>query len=245
MPRANNRPANKMRPISLERNFTCHAEGSVLVSFGNTKVLCTASIEHKVPRFLQDKKQGWITAEYSMLPRATHTRSRREASHGKQTGRTVEIQRLIGRSVRAAVDLSLLGEHTITIDCDVLQADGGTRTAAISGGFVALQDAIRHLLHSGRLKTNPIRHHIAAISVGIVQGQPLLDLDYNEDSQCETDLNIVMNQHFQLLEVQGTAEKNPFNINELNDMLALSKIAVQDIVAAQQAVLTADEMCTA
>lgn len=200
------RTANQIRPVTITRNFTCHAEGSVLVEFGNTKVICNATVEEGVPRFMKGKGEGWITAEYSMLPRATHSRSGREAARGKQGGRTLEIQRLIARSLRAAVDLKLLGENTITLDCDVIQADGGTRTASITGACVALVDALTYMRSKGILKANPLKHMIAALSVGIYKGNAIADLEYTEDSAAETDMNVVMTETGKLIEVQGTAE---------------------------------------
>lgn len=237
MTRAAQRHANSLRPISFTRHFTKHAEGSVLVFFGETQVLCTASIEENVPPFLKGKGQGWITAEYGMLPRATHTRNRREASQGKQSGRTQEIQRLIGRSLRAAVDLTALGERQILIDCDVLQADGGTRTAAISGAFVALHDAIASLLAQNKLTHSPILHQIAAVSVGIVEGETRLDLDYAEDAGCDTDMNIVMNSADAFIEVQGTAEGAALTRPQLNSLLDVAHIGIKQIFAAQRLAL--------
>ena len=231
--RSNQRKNDELRPIQFQKQFTKHAEGSVLVSFGNTKVLCTASIDPSVPRFLKDSQQGWITAEYGMLPRSTHERMRRESSQGKQSGRTIEIQRLIGRSLRAAVNLEQLGQHTITLDCDVIQADGGTRTAAISGGFVALQDAIQFMLEHKMLKHNPIQHHIAAVSVGMLKGNAILDLDYPEDANCDTDMNVIMNDKGEFIEIQGTAEGMAFNQEQLNDMLTLAKTGITSIIEQQ------------
>ncbi len=235
--RPSGRTSNQLRPIQITRQFTNHAEGSVLIEMGETRVLCTASIEEGVPRFLKGKKQGWLTAEYGMLPRATHTRNNREAARGKQSGRTQEIQRLIGRSLRAAIDLNLLGEYTITIDCDVLQADGGTRTASISGGCIALVEAINGLIRKKEIKTNPIRHMVAAVSVGIYKGQPVLDLDYPEDSDAETDMNIVMNEESGIIEVQGTAEGATFNQEELMQMMSLGHQGVKEIIQAQKLAL--------
>lgn len=235
--RPSKRTADELRPISFERHFTQHAEGSVLVSFGDTKVICNASIVEGVPRFLRDSGQGWLTAEYGMLPRSTHERMDREAARGKQGGRTVEIQRLIGRSLRAAVDLSVLGPYTITVDCDVIQADGGTRTAAISGACIAVIDALRHLQRSGILKTDPLKHVIAAVSVGIYNGTPVLDLDYAEDSQAHTDMNIVMTDADSFIEIQGTAEGEAFHHTELTALIDLAKKGVQHIIAKQQATL--------
>jgi ribonuclease PH len=235
--RPSGRRPDEMRPVRFTPNFTRHAEGSVLVEFGDTRVLCTASIEGKVPQFLKGKSQGWVTAEYGMLPRATHTRTAREAAKGQQSGRTLEIQRLIGRSLRAVVDRSALGENTITIDCDVLQADGGTRTAAITGGYVALALAAGGLLRSGRIPRNPIHGQIAALSVGIVNGVAVLDLDYAEDSEAETDMNVVMNDAKGFVEVQGTAEGHAFQRNELDALLDLAGRGIERLLAAQAAVL--------
>ena len=235
--RPSGRAANELRTIEIIRQFTMHAEGSVLISFGNTKVLCTASVEQRVPPFLKGKGEGWVTAEYSMLPRSTHTRSQREAAKGKQGGRTLEIQRLIGRALRAAIDTKALGEHTITLDCDVIQADGGTRTASITGAFVALSDAIQAMLNKKMIKKNPLHGSIAAISVGIYNGTPVLDLDYNEDSSAETDMNVVMNEAGGFIEVQGTAEGHAFRQDELNAMLALAKEGITSIIEKQQAAL--------
>lgn len=231
------RSANQVRPVTLTRNYTKHAEGSVLVEFGDTKVLCTASIEEGVPRFLKGQGQGWITAEYGMLPRATHTRNAREAAKGKQGGRTMEIQRLIARALRAAVDLKTLGEFTITLDCDVIQADGGTRTASITGACVALADALNKLVASGKLKTNPMKGMVAAVSVGIVNGEALCDLEYVEDSAAETDMNVVMTEDGRIIEVQGTAEGEPFSHEELLTLLALARGGIESIVATQKAAL--------
>ncbi|MFL1908837.1 ribonuclease PH [Plesiomonas shigelloides] len=233
-----NRLASQVRPITLTRNFTKHAEGSVLVEFGETKVLCTATVEEGVPRFLKGKGQGWVTAEYGMLPRSTHTRNQREAAKGKQSGRTMEIQRLIARALRAAVDLTALGEYTITLDCDVIQADGGTRTASISGACVALADALNALVAKGSLKANPMKGMVAAVSVGIVDGEALCDLEYVEDSAAETDMNVVMMEDGRMIEVQGTAEGEPFSHEELLSLLALAKAGIADIIAAQKAALS-------
>lgn len=235
--RASGRALNEMRPVRLTPNFTRHAEGSVLIEFGDTRVLATASVENRVPPFLKGRGEGWITAEYGMLPRSTHTRSLREAARGKQSGRTLEIQRLIGRSLRAVVDRAALGERTITIDCDVLQADGGTRTASITGGYVALSLAIRELLRRDELAANPIHGQIAAISVGIVAGETLLDLDYGEDAQAETDMNIVMNEAGAFVEVQGTAEGHAFQRGELDRMLDLASHGIDVCLAAQREAL--------
>jgi ribonuclease PH len=235
--RASGRLTNQLRPITFTRDFTRHAEGSVLVCFGDTRVLCTASVEVGVPRFLKGKGEGWITAEYSMLPRATHTRNQREASKGKQGGRTLEIQRLIGRSLRAMVDMKKLGEHTITIDCDVLQADGGTRTAAITGGAVALVDALSFMLREKMIKQDPLTSLVAAISVGLVKGTPLLDLEYTEDVACDTDMNVVMTQHGGIIEVQGTAEGAAFSRQEATALLDLAEAGIAELVLAQQKAL--------
>lgn len=236
--RPSGRTSNQLRPIQITRNFTNHAEGSVLIEVGETRVLCNASLESGVPRFLKGKNQGWLTAEYGMLPRATHTRNNREAARGKQTGRTQEIQRLIGRSLRAAVDLELLGENTITIDCDVLQADGGTRTASITGACVALVDALNYMLRNNLVKTNPLKHMVAAISVGIYQGTPVLDLDYAEDSSAETDMNIVMNENKGIIELQGTAEDGAFTADELSEMMQLAHQGINEIIEIQKAALS-------
>ena len=235
--RASNRRPDQLRPITIERGVNKHAEGSALIRCGDTHVLCTASVDEKLPPFLRGKNQGWVTAEYGMLPRATHERTVREAARGKQQGRTVEIQRLIGRSLRAAVDLTALGERAITIDCDVLQADGGTRTAAISGGFVALADAIRTLIQQGRLKQNPLHGQLAAVSVGIYRGTPLLDLEYSEDSEAETDMNIVMNDGGGFIEVQGTAEGHAFRPEEMQAMMQLAQQGIREIMDIQKQAL--------
>ncbi|MDD1782039.1 ribonuclease PH [Enterovibrio sp. ZSDZ35] len=235
--RPSGREVGQIRPVTLTRHFTAHAEGSVLVAFGDTKVICTATVEEGVPRFLKGKGQGWITAEYGMLPRATHTRNRREAANGKQGGRTMEIQRLIARSLRAAVNLDKLGDYTITVDCDVIQADGGTRTASITGASVAMADALNKLVADGKLKENPMKGHVAAVSVGIFEGTPICDLEYVEDSQAETDMNVVMLEDGRMIEVQGTAEGEPFTADELNAMLSLATKGIQDIVAIQKASL--------
>ncbi len=236
MTRSNNRAADELRSISIIKDFTMHAEGSVLISCGNTKVLCNASIENKVPRFLKGQGQGWVTAEYGMLPRSTHSRMGREAARGKQSGRTQEIQRLIGRSLRAAIDLEKLGENTITIDCDVLQADGGTRTASVTGAFVALQEAIRQLMANGKLKENPIKFHIAAVSVGVVKDTPVLDIDYAEDSTAETDMNVVMDEHGRFIEIQGTAEGEPFSSEHLQQLLTLAQKGIHELIEEQRSV---------
>ena len=235
--RPSQRQPDQLRPVRLTRGFTCHAEGSVLVEFGATRVLCTASVEESVPGFLRGKGQGWVTAEYGMLPRATHTRSAREAAKGKQSGRTQEIQRLIGRSLRAVVDLAALGERQIVVDCDVLQADGGTRTAAITGACVAVHDALEGLVRAGKLPANPMRDFVAAVSVGIYQGQPVLDLDYPEDSDCETDMNVVMTGSGGFVEVQGTAEGSPFSRAELDALLDLAGAGIARLVAEQKRAL--------
>jgi ribonuclease PH len=237
--RPSGRQPDQMRDVKVTRNFTMHAEGSVLIEFGNTKVLCNASVTRGVPRWLRGSGSGWVTAEYGMLPRATNSRTDREASRGKQSGRTLEIQRLIGRSLRAAIDLNKLGENTITIDCDVLQADGGTRTASITGSYIALIDAINELKKdkNGALKGNPIKHQVAAISVGIYKGQAVLDLDYAEDSSAETDMNVVMTESGGFVEVQGTAEGAPYTQDELNSMLALARKGIEELTAIQKASL--------
>src|SRR3990167_9525393 len=235
--RPSGRAPNQLRDIQITRNYTCHAVGSVLVCFGNTKVICTASVEESVPRFLKGTGKGWVTAEYGMLPRATGTRNDREAARGKQGGRTLEIQRLIARSLRAAVDLKLLGENTIYIDCDVIQADGGTRTASITGGCVALVDALTHLLNKGRVKNDPLKRLIASVSVGVYKGTPVLDLDYPEDSGAETDMNVVMTQHGGLVEVQGTAEGEPFKREEMNAMMDLAEKGIKELFTLQQKAL--------
>ena len=235
--RPSGRTANQIRPVTITRHFTCHAEGSVLVEFGNTKVICNATVEEGVPRFMKGKGEGWITAEYSMLPRATHSRSGREAARGKQGGRTLEIQRLIARSLRAAVDLKLLGENTITIDCDVIQADGGTRTASITGACVALVDALTHMRSKGILKANPLKHMIAALSVGVYKGNAIADLEYLEDSDAETDMNVVMTETGKLIEVQGTAEGEPFSFEEMSEMLDLAKHGLRELFDIQKTAL--------
>jgi len=235
--RPSGRNPDQLRDVKITRNYTKHAEGSVLIEFGETKVLCNASVEPKVPGFLRGKGQGWVTAEYGMLPRSTGSRMGREAARGKQGGRTMEIQRLIGRSLRAAVDMKTLGEHTITIDCDVIQADGGTRTASITGAFVALADAVNYMLDNKMIESSPLNGHIASISVGIYQGMPVMDLDYAEDSNCETDMNIVMNDEGGFIEVQGTAEGAAYSADELNAMLALGKQAIDLLIEKQRAVL--------
>jgi ribonuclease PH len=235
--RPSNRMPDQLRPIRITRNFTRHAEGSVLIEFGDTKVLCNASVEERVPRFLLGRGQGWVTAEYGMLPRSTNERMGREAARGKQGGRTLEIQRLIGRSLRAAIDLQALGERSITLDCDVIQADGGTRTASITGAFVALSDAIDGLLASGSLDRNPLHGQVASVSVGIYQGTPILDLDYTEDSNAETDMNVVMNDAGAFIEVQGTAEGHAFHRHELDAMLALAERGISELMQIQRQAL--------
>ena len=235
--RPSGRAAGQMRTVSFTKNFTKHAEGSVLVAFGDTKVICTASVDNRQPRWIRDENQGWVTAEYGMLPRSTHGRMDREAARGKQSGRTQEIQRLIGRSLRACIDLQKLGPRTITLDCDVIQADGGTRTASISGAFVAMQLAIKELINNGTLDENPIHQNVAAISVGIFDGTPVLDLDYAEDSTAETDMNVVMDQAGRFIEIQGTAEGAPFSRDEMNALLALAEQGINEIIAAQNAVI--------
>ncbi|GAA5315209.1 MAG: ribonuclease PH [Candidatus Pelagadaptatus aseana] len=238
MQRPSGRSPEQLRPVRITRNFTCHAEGSVLVEFGNTKVICTASVEEGVPRFLRGQGQGWVTAEYGMLPRSTGTRMGREAARGKQGGRTVEIQRLIGRSLRAALDLEQLGDNTITIDCDVIQADGGTRTASITGACVALADAISFLKQNNRISGEPLKRMIASVSVGIYEGEAVLDLDYPEDSNAETDMNIVMADDGGIIEIQGTAEGEPFSEAEFASMMALAKQGITELNQLQQAALS-------
>jgi ribonuclease PH len=237
--RRNGRGADQLRPVRFTRRFTAHPEGSVLAEFGETRVLCTASVEEGVPPFLRGKAQGWVTAEYGMLPRATHTRAPREAARGKQTGRTQEIQRLIGRSLRAAVDLKGLGERTVLIDCDVLQADGGTRTAAITGSYLALAEACQTLVGRGLIAGSPLHGQIAAVSVGIVRGAPMLDLDYGEDSEAETDMNVVMNNGGAFVEVQGTAEGHAFRRHELDALLNLAASGIGELCALQAQMLGA------
>ena len=235
--RTGGRAADQLRPVRLTRGFTIHAEGSVLVEFGQTRVLCTASVEERVPPHKRGSGEGWVTAEYGMLPRATHTRGDREAARGKQSGRTQEIQRLIGRSMRAVFDLKKLGERTIQLDCDVLQADGGTRTASITGAFVAAHDAVAKLLAAGRIETSPITDYIAAISVGVYDGLPVLDLDYDEDSQCDTDMNVVMTGAGGFVEIQGTAEGAPFSRDEMNALLDLASDGINTLIAKQKEAL--------
>lgn len=231
------RQPDQLRPITIDRNFTRHAEGSVLVSFGDTRVLCTASVEDRVPPFLRGKNSGWVTAEYGMLPRSTNTRSAREAARGRQSGRTQEIQRLIGRSLRAVTNLAKLGERTITLDCDVIQADGGTRTAAITGAWVALHDAVDHLIQAGAMRDNPLSGQVASVSVGIHQQLPVLDLDYAEDSAAETDMNVVMDGEGRFIEVQGTAEGVPFTMQEMNRMLELAARGIEELMEHQRRAL--------
>lgn len=233
--RPSNRLNDQLRNIKIARQFIRHAEGSVLVEFGDTKVICTASVTTGVPPFLKDSGKGWVTAEYGMLPRSTHDRMQREAAKGKQAGRTQEIQRLIARSLRAAIDLTALGENTIIIDCDVIQADGGTRTASITGGCIALHNAIEYMRSKNLIMTNPFIQFVASVSVGIAQGEPILDLDYAEDSTAETDMNVVMTEHGGFIEIQGTAEKNIFKQEELDKMLALAKSGIQQLVEIQKA----------
>ncbi|MFP3036759.1 MAG: ribonuclease PH [Arsenophonus sp.] len=235
--RPENRKANQIRPIKITRQYTKYAEGSVLIELGNTKVVCNATIEEGVPRFLKGQSQGWITAEYGMLPRATNFRNMREAVKGKQTGRTIEIQRLIARSLRAAVDLKKISEYTIILDCDVIQADGGTRTAAISGACIALTDLLNKMVEEGRLKKNPLKSMVAAISVGIVDGNLICDLEYSEDSIAETDMNIIMMDNGKLIEIQGTAENKPFSYEDLLSLISLAKNALQSIFCAQKKAL--------
>jgi len=235
--RPSGRAADGIRHVTFTPDFTIHAEGSVLTEFGDTRVLCTATIEDRVPPWMRGKGNGWVTGEYGMLPRATHTRSAREAARGKQSGRTMEISRLIGRSLRAITDLGALGERTVTLDCDVLQADGGTRTASISGAYVALALAMQRMVESKKLKKNPLHGQVAAVSVGIYSGEVVLDLDYAEDSQAETDMNVVMNEAGRFIEVQGTAEGHAFSHEEMNRMMALAKTGIEHIVAVQNEVL--------
>jgi ribonuclease PH len=232
--RPSGRSNDQLRPVTITRNFTCHAEGSVLIEFGNTKVICNASFDSGVPGFLRGKGQGWVTGEYGMLPRSTGSRMRREASQNKQGGRTMEIQRMIGRSLRSVVNMGALGENTIVVDCDVIQADGGTRTASITGGFVALIDAVNKARADGLLETDPIKSMIASVSVGLHNGEPVLDLDYAEDSTAETDMNVVMNDKNHFIEVQGTAEGHPFTPDELNSMLALAQKGIGELFELQR-----------
>ena len=235
--RPSGRQANEIRQVSFTPDFTRHAEGSVLVEFGDTRVLCTASVEERVPMWMRGKNKGWVTGEYGMLPRATHTRSQREAARGKQSGRTQEIARLIGRSLRAITDLEALGERMVTVDCDVIQADGGTRTAAINGGYVALALAMQRLAGRKAVRKNPLHGRVAAVSVGIYRGEPVLDLDYDEDSEAETDMNIVMNEARRFIEIQGTAEGHAFSDDEFAEMIALAKLGIEHIIAAQDEAL--------
>lgn len=237
MLRPSGRKAEQLRPINITRNYTCHAEGSVLIEFGNTKVICNASVETGVPRFLRGEGQGWITAEYGMLPRSTGSRMSREASRGKQGGRTVEIQRLIGRSLRAAVDMEKLGENTLTIDCDVIQADGGTRTASITGACVAMADALEWMVRQGMVDSSPLKQMIAAISVGIYQGEAVIDLDYPEDSNAETDMNVVMTENGGFIEIQGTAEGEAFSEQQFQSMKELANTGIQQIISLQKQAL--------
>ena len=242
MNRANRRAADQMRPVCFDRGFTRHAEGSVLIAFGDTRVLCTASVDSTVPPFLRGRGRGWVTAEYGMLPRSTHTRMQREATRGRQGGRTLEIQRLIGRALRQAVDLDALGERTITIDCDVLQADGGTRTASITGGWVALADALDRLVRAGALSETPLIAQVAAVSTGIVDGQVLLDLDYSEDSRADTDMNVVMDNEGRFIEVQGTAEAAPFTEDELRQLTAVAADGINQLTELQNKARQSEQM---
>ena len=235
--RPSGRQPNELRTINITRNYTKHAEGSVLVEFGDTKVICTATVDNGVPKFLKGSGQGWVTAEYGMLPRSTGSRMRREASHGKQGGRTMEIQRLIGRSLRAVIDMEALGERTVTLDCDVIQADGGTRTASITGSYVALADAISAVSQTEEFKSDPLKGFVASVSVGIFEGTPVLDLDYAEDSNAETDMNVVMNDAGAFIEVQGTAEGHPFTPDELNSMTSLAQHGIEQLIAKQKEAL--------
>ena len=235
--RPSQRQSDQLRAVKITRNFTRHAEGSVLIEMGDTRVLCTASVEESLPPFLRGKGQGWVTAEYGMLPRSTHTRSAREAAKGKQTGRTQEIQRLIGRSLRAVTDLKALGERQITLDCDVLQADGGTRCASITGAWIALYEACEKLVQSGKLPVNPVKDHVAAISVGIFEGSAVLDLDYPEDSNCDTDMNVIMTGKGGIVEVQGTAEGEPFTREQMNVLMDLAQMGIRQLVLAQERAL--------
>ena len=242
MNRANQRAADQLRPVYFDRGFTRHAEGSVLIAFGDTRVLCTASVDSTVPPFLRGRGRGWVTAEYGMLPRSTNTRMPREATRGRQSGRTLEIQRLIGRSLRQAVDLDALGERTITVDCDVLQADGGTRTASITGGWVALADALDGLVSTGALSETPLVAQVAAVSTGIVDGQVLLDLDYSEDSRADTDMNFVMDNEGRFIEVQGTAEAAPFTEDELRQLTAVAADGISQLTEQQQTARQSEQM---
>jgi len=238
MSRPSGRSTDQLRNVTITRNYTKHAEGSVLIEFGDTKVICTASVENSVPHFLRGKGQGWVTAEYGMLPRSTNSRMDRESSRGKQSGRTQEIQRLIGRSLRAVIDLKILGENTIKIDCDVIQADGGTRTASITGACVALMDAVNYLKETGKIQESPLIGMMASVSVGVYNGTPVLDLDYAEDSKAETDMNVVMNSDGGFIEIQGTAEGAPFAQDQLDKMLALAKSGINELLELQQAALS-------
>ncbi|WP_305075355.1 ribonuclease PH [Propionivibrio sp.] len=237
--RPSQRQPEQLRDVRITRQFTCHAEGSVLIEMGNTKVLCTASVEESVPSFLRGKGQGWVTAEYGMLPRSTHTRTAREAAKGKQSGRTLEIQRLIGRSLRAVTDLAALGERQITLDCDVLQADGGTRCASITGAWLALNDACAKLVAEGKLAASPVRDHVAAVSVGIFEGQLVLDLDYPEDSACDTDMNVIMTGAGGIVEIQGTAEGEPFTRAQMNQLVDMAEAGIGELIAKQKEALAA------
>ena len=237
--RHSQRSAHQLRQVSIQREFTRHAEGSVLIRMGDTHVLCTASVEESVPGFLRGKGQGWVTAEYGMLPRSTHTRTAREAAKGKQSGRTQEIQRLIGRSLRSVIDLKALGERQITLDCDVLQADGGTRCASITGAWIALHDACRNLVSKGKIPANPLRDHVAAVSAGIVGGTPVLDLDYEEDSSCDTDMNVIMTGTGGIVEIQGTAEGTPFSRQELDALISLAAGGINELIVLQRQIITA------
>ena len=237
--RPSQRQPSELRTIRITRNFTRHAEGSVLIEMGDTQVLCTASVEESLPSFLRGRGQGWVTAEYGMLPRSTHTRSAREAAKGKQSGRTQEIQRLIGRSLRAVTDLKALGERQITLDCDVLQADGGTRCASITGAWIALFDACQKLVAAGKLPANPVRDHVAALSVGIYKGEAVTDLDYPEDSDCDTDMNVIMTGSGGIVEIQGTAEGEPFTRTQMNQLVDLAEAGIRDLVAKQKEALSA------
>ena len=237
--RPSQRQPEQLRDVRITRQFTCHAEGSVLIEMGNTKVLCTASVEESVPPFLRGKGQGWVTAEYGMLPRSTHTRTAREAAKGKQSGRTLEIQRLIGRSLRAVTDLVALGERQITLDCDVLQADGGTRCASITGAWLALHDACEKLVAEGKLPSNPVRDHVAAVSVGIFEGMPVLDLDYPEDSSCDTDMNVIMTGAGGIVEIQGTAEGEPFTRAQMSQLVDMAEAGISTLIAKQKETLAA------
>ncbi len=237
--RPSQRQPAQLREVRITRQYTCHAEGSVLIEMGNTKVLCTASVEESVPSFLRGKGQGWVTAEYGMLPRSTHTRTAREAAKSKQSGRTLEIQRLIGRSLRAVTDLAALGERQITLDCDVLQADGGTRCASITGAWLALNDACEKLVAEGKLPTNPVRDHVAAVSVGIFEGMPVLDLDYPEDSTCDTDMNVIMTGSGGIVEIQGTAEGEPFTRAQMSQLVDMAEAGISTLIAKQKETLAA------